>query len=283
MEDAQIRSFRREVYRYYRAHRRDFPWRRIGSLSRNTLAYRVLISEVMLQQTQADRVVPKYRAFIRTFPSFRALSDAPLSEVLRLWQGLGYNRRAKHLKEAAAIVVRAYRGRLPDDEVALVALPGIGRYTAGAIRAFAFDAPAVFIETNIRTVFLHHFFPNRKRVSDRALLPLIEAACDAKRPREWYSALMDYGAELKRAHGNPGRRSAHHKRQTSFKGSRREVRGAIVRALALNDALSLPRLLKIVQENIHARRTPLCIMEECTALENEGLIMRKKGVHRLAP
>jgi A/G-specific adenine glycosylase len=184
----------------------------------------------MLQQTQATRVVPKYEAFLRHFSTARALAEAPLGDVLRAWQGLGYNRRAKYLHEAAKSVMIYHSGRIPRSYEDLRALPGVGDYTARAVRAFAFNEPEVFIETNIRAVFIHHFFPKKKKVSDKELLPYMVASLDRKNPRRWYSALMDYGSYLKQTMPNPSRRSAHHVRQSKFKGSDREIRGAILKA-----------------------------------------------------
>jgi len=225
----RTRELRRVVWSYYRRSGRDLPWRRTQN------PYRILVSEVMLQQTQVERVLPKYREFLRCFPTVRVLAEAPLSEVLRAWSGLGYNRRALFLKRAAEIIVREHRGRVPRSLEALERLPGIGAYTARAILCFAFDEPTVFLETNIRTVFIHHFFAGRVRrgsvVSDRELLPLVEASLDRNAPREWYFALMDYGAHLKQTVGNVSRASAHYARQSAFRGSAREARGRTLKLL----------------------------------------------------
>ncbi len=200
--------------------------------------YRILVSEVMLQQTQVDRVRAKYQEFLAAFPDIAALASAPLDRVLALWQGLGYNRRAMALHRSAGVIQREHRGLVPDDPEALVALPGIGAATAAAIRAFAFDAPVAFVETNIRRVFLHEFFPGRTAVADSELLPLVAAALDRRRPREWYYALMDYGADLARRVPNPNRRSSGYTRQSRFEGSDRQARGAILRALVGGRALA---------------------------------------------
>ncbi len=159
--------------------------------------------------------------------------------MLAVWQGLGYNRRAVALHRSARILALEHRGAVPDDTAALVALPGIGAATAASIRAFAFDAPVVFIETNIRRVFIHEFFPGREAVADAELLPLVAAALDRRSPREWYYALMDYGAALARRVPNPNRRSRTYARQSRFEGSDRQVRGAILRALVGGTALTV--------------------------------------------
>jgi len=223
-------SFRKEVWKHYRRRGRDLPWRRTRD------PYKVLVSEVMLQQTQVSRVVPKYRLFLKTFPDFRALDRASLRRVLRAWQGLGYNRRALNLKRLAAVVVRDYGGKLPADLNSLENLPGVGRATAGAVLAFALNKPTAFLETNIRRVFIHFFFPRRRKVRDSEILRLVERMLDPKNPREWYWALMDYGANLRATlslskGGNPNRKSIHYTKQSPFRGSNRELRGEILKLL----------------------------------------------------
>lgn len=225
LSDASAVTFRKKVYGYYYDHGRPFPWRNVDD------PYDILVSEVMLQQTQADRVVPKYRSFMNRFPDVNALSEAPFREVLAAWQGLGYNRRAMNLHRCARVVAMEMRNRFPETLDDLRALPGIGPYTAAAIMAFAYNRPAVVNETNIRSVYLHEFFPESDAVPDAELEPLIEATMDRENPREWYQALMDYGAMLKKTGLNPSRRSAHYSRQSPLKGSNREVRGAIIKAL----------------------------------------------------
>ncbi len=213
------------VYGHYRRHRRELPWRETRD------PYAVLVSEVMLQQTQVERVTGKFREFMAAFPDFAALASAPLQQVLACWQGLGYNRRAVSLKRCAELVTERWGGVLPAAAEELQTLPGVGPYTARAVAAFAFDLPTAFIETNIRAVFIHLLFPGAEKVHDRELLPLVEVSLDREHPREWYSALMDFGAFLKRENPNPSRRSAHHVRQSPFKGSNREVRGMILRSV----------------------------------------------------
>lgn len=223
----QIKKFQKTIYGYYHKHgRNDFPWR----TTRNP--YHILVSEVMLQQTQVGRVIPKYREFVLRFPTIRALAGARVREVLRTWSGLGYNRRALALKRAAVVIQNRFGGRVPADVESLVSVPGIGPATACAVRAFAFDLPAVIIETNIRTVFIHFFGGRRRRVSDLVLRPLIEQTLDWNNPRRWFSALMDFGAMLKKKYPNPSRRSAHHTTQTRFEGSNRQARGLLVKLLA---------------------------------------------------
>ncbi len=239
-EAARIKKFRSVIYGYYRKHRRDFPWRRTDD------PYRILVSEIMLQQTQVARVAEKFVEFIASFPTVEALAAAPLARVLAVWQGMGYNRRARYLHELAAAVMANHGGAIPDDPEALAELPGIGRATAASICAFAFNRPVVFIETNIRTVFIHFFFHVNKKVSDRDILPLAEAALDRKEPHHWYSALMDYGAMLKRRHPNPSRKSDRHHKQKPFEGSRRQLRGEILRALLAHPRVTARRLSIII-------------------------------------
>jgi A/G-specific adenine glycosylase len=213
------------VWQHHRRHRRDLPWRRTHD------PYHILVSEIMLQQTQVTRVVPKYEEFVAAFPTVEDLAEATTADVLGRWQGLGYNRRGLALLRAARQIVREHDGSVPADMPALLALPGVGPATAAAVSVFAFGKPVPFIETNIRAAFIHHFFPDGSGVPDSELLPLVEATLDLGDPREWYYALMDYGAWLKRHHPNPSRRSRHHTPQSSFVGSRRQLRAAALRAV----------------------------------------------------
>ncbi len=198
------------------------PWRRART------PYRILVSEVMLQQTGVRRVLAKYGEFLAAFPSLRALADARVEEVLAIWKGLGYNRRALALREAARWIRDRHAGRIPRTVEELSALPGIGRATASAVIVFSFNIPLAFIETNIRRVFIHFFFPEGRDIADSALLPLVEKTLDRENPREWYYALMDYGASLRSADGNPNTRSAVYTRQSPFQGSLRQLRGRVL-------------------------------------------------------
>ncbi len=218
--------FRQIIYNYYKENGRSFPWRDTKD------PWRILVSEIMLQQTQTERVIPKYEAFIRRFPSPEELAEASVAELLPLWSGLGYNRRALALKRAAGQIVTLYSGKLPADAEKLDALDGVGPYTARAVMAFAFGSASAFIETNIRSVFIYHFFPQSALVSDKEIEPLVEASLDRADPRNWYYALMDYGVALKRRIGNPARRSSSYSKQSSFADSHRRIRGAVLRALS---------------------------------------------------
>lgn len=189
----------------------------------------MLVSEVMLQQTQVKRVLDYWPRFLALFPTIDALAAAGTSDVLEQWQGLGYNRRALALKRCADICATEHGGRLPETADELVKLPGIGPATAAGVVAFAFDRPALYLETNVRTVLLHELFPGEEGVKDAALIPLVELACPADGVRDWYYALLDYGAHLKATLPNPSRRSAHHTRQSAFEGSRRQKRAELVR------------------------------------------------------
>jgi len=221
----RIRVFQRRILDHYRSRGRRLPWR----ATRNP--WHILVSEVMLQQTQVERVMPKYRDFLARFPDPAALAAAPLAQVLAAWSGLGYNRRALALKRCAETLQREIRGRVPRAHEQLVRLPGVGPYTASAVCVFAFNQPRLFIETNIRTVYIHSFFAGAGPVSDRDILPLLEQTLPVRDPRTWYNALMDYGAMLKQRLENPSRRSSHYVRQSPFKGSDREIRGRVLRML----------------------------------------------------
>jgi A/G-specific adenine glycosylase len=263
LSSQEIRRFQKEIYGHYKRNRRMLPWRETRD------PYHILLSELMLQQTQVGRVIGKYGQFLHRFPDIESVVRSPLRDILKVWQGLGYNRRALALKNLAGIVVDRYGSKIPPDIEALKALPGIGVATAGAVCAFAFGQPAVFIETNIRSVFIHFFFRGRGDIKDSEIHPLVVQTLDAKRPRHWYYALMDYGAALKERHPNPGRRSAHYTRQSPFEGSMRQVRGMILRALVKQPGFSEVALLKEINRDKEIVRYVL------GQLCKEGFIIKK--------
>jgi A/G-specific adenine glycosylase len=222
---ANIESFRDAVWTHYRkSGRHDLPWRKTKD------PYKILVSEVMLQQTQVPRVIEKYKEFLRLFPTVHVLAQASLSDVLRVWNGLGYNRRSKYLHDAAKVIDGRYFGSVKD-ATAVKGLPGVGPYTKSAVRVFAFNEPHTLIETNVRTAFIHHFFARKEFVYDKDLVALIEEAAEGQDPREWHWALMDYGSYIKKLHKNPARKSKSYTRQSKFEGSIRQVRGAILRSI----------------------------------------------------
>ena len=270
LSPAQRKRFKRRVYTYYRTHgRHHLPWRA------TTNPYHILVSEVMLQQTQVERVIPKYRAFLKRFPTVRSLASAPLSDVVQAWSGLGYNRRAKMLHDAANHIVAEYKGRFPQTVEALEALPGVGPYTARAVVAFAYNKPVVMIETNIRTVFLHEFFRTRRSVPDADITPLIAQCLAEEEPHEWYAALMDYGAYLKHAHPNPSSRSKHHVVQPAFRGSLREARGGILRALCTG---SKTERALVEETGYHTAR----VQQALSGLMRDGLVVKRRRTWALA-
>jgi len=229
--------FQQTIYTYYHAHRRSFLWRQEPN------PYFVFISEVMLQQTQTYRVEPKFEQFITRFADFNSLAQASFADVLTVWQGLGYNRRALYLHQAAQQIVGTYNGQLPQEPLLLEELPGIGPATARSICAFAFNKPTVFIETNIRTVFIYYFFQDQQEVHDKQLIPLVEQTVDCNNPREWYYALMDYGVMLKHTVGNASRKSVHYAKQSKFEGSDRQLRAAILRLLLAQQRKTLDEII----------------------------------------
>jgi A/G-specific adenine glycosylase len=220
-----VSEFREIIYAHYRESGRSFPWRT------DTGSWGILVSEFMLQQTQTERVVPYWERWMKKWPNPKALNGASMEEALRLWSGLGYNRRCRYLKDCARKITEDYGGKMPGTPEELLKLPGVGSYTAGAVACFAFNYPSVFIETNIRSAMIHFFFNGKEGVADRELVPVLESVLDRANPREWYWALMDYGVMLKQLTVNPGRRSAHYKRQSGFEGSFRQLRGRVVRSL----------------------------------------------------
>ncbi len=267
---AQRVRFQQTVWNYYAtAGRHSLPWRQTSD------PYHILVSELMLQQTQVDRVLPKYQAFIKRFPNPEVLAAAPLSAVLLLWQGLGYNRRAKYLHDAVKVVV-ARGGIWPQTEAGLRTLPGVGPYTAGALLAFAFGRGVPIIETNIRTVVLHHFFPKETAVDDAAVMSVVAETLPETNCKEWYYALMDYGVYLKKSVGNPSRRSKHHTTQGVFAGSNRQLRGALVRLIGHKDSTQ-----KAVSAEL-SQFDPARVQEQLETLQAEGLIVKRGRKYHLA-
>lgn len=265
-----LENVKTTVWEYYRQHgRHDLPWRQ-PEAGGGFDPYKIMVSEIVLQQTQVNRVIAKYHEFLENFPSLNVLAHTELGNVIRAWSGLGYNRRAKFLHQSAQAI--AAGGDFPSSVEGLVALPGIGPNTAGAILAYSFNQPVVFIETNIRTVFLHHCFADADGVPDKAILELVEQSLDTTRPREWYWALMDYGSHLKQTSGNANRRSASYSRQSKFEGSRRQVRGQVLRALQEE-----PRTLNALSSVISDSRLP-AVMDE---LVQEGLVRHDVGLFSL--
>lgn len=250
---------------------REMPWRVVapdGIID----PYVVLVSEIMLQQTQVGRVVPKFEAFVKKFPDTASLAKAPLGDVLKMWSGLGYNRRAKFLHEAAQMIIKDYAGLFPQTVDELVKLPGVGKNTAGAIMAYAFNKPVPFIETNVRTVYIHHFFHDQKDIPDSTILEVLEKTIDTNHPREFYWSLMDYGTVLKKEHGNLSRKSTAYTKQSTFKGSKRQVRGQVLRELSARK-MTLEELRTTIQDN-----RLLGVLE---ALQIEGLITKTKQHYSL--
>jgi A/G-specific adenine glycosylase len=264
LSSARVHTFQKKICAHYDAHGRDLPWRR----TRNP--YRVLVSEIMLQQTQVERVLEKYAPFIKTFPDFASLAKASLKKLFTVWQGMGYNRRALALRALAQKVVNEHYGKLPADPALLIALPGIGKYTAGAITAFAFNQPVVFMDTNIRRVYIHEFFHDRGNIHDDEIIPLLERTMDAGNPGKWYNALMDYGAMLKREQVNPNRRSVHYTKQSPFENSNRQVRGRILKVLVKEAPLTRAQI--VTKTGMDPER----VNKNLVQLVEEGFI-KKKG------
>ena len=250
--EADIISFQAQVWDYYHDHgRHDLPWRRAdpdGSFD----PYKIMVSELMLQQTQVARVIPKYYQFLEMFPTIQSLAGAELGDVLRIWTGLGYNRRAKFLQQAGQTIVSDFSGVFPATPQDLVKLSGVGCNTAGAILAYAFNQPVTFVETNIRTVFIHHFFKDESAISDAVILNLVTRSQDSDNPRQWYWALMDYGAFLKQSVGNLSRQGKSYTKQSSFIGSRRQIRGHVIRLLSTSSQTAAALEAHVVDDRLPA-------------------------------
>jgi len=256
-------DFQRLVWQKGRELYRDMPWRNTDD------PYLIMVSELMLQQTQVDRVMPKYQEFTRRYPDIYTLAGAPLADIITIWNGLGYNRRAKFLHDSAVKIVTEYDGKVPDTLEHLQTLPGIGPNTAAAILVYAFNKPAGFIETNIRTVYFQHYFEDYQLVADQQLREVVTQTVDSEHPREWFYALMDYGSYLKKQGAGQIDKSAHYKKQSPLKGSNREVRGQILRSLAKSDMSDKELRDDIIADD----RYSIAL----TALLKEGMVTKTKG------
>jgi A/G-specific adenine glycosylase len=258
-------AFQKFLLSYFKKNGREFPWRSTKD------PYNILVSEVMLQQTQTERVVVKYAEFLTAFPTWQALSEATPAEVVKVWMGLGYYRRAFNLHKAAQSVWNDYSGTPPQTAEGLRKLPGVGPYTAAAVAAFAFGEAAPMIETNIRSVYLYTYFPQASEVSDKEILQKVEETLYRRDPRSWFYALMDLGVELKKHTKGINQRSKHHVKQSKFQGSLRQVRAAVLRAIA--EAESIRRADISRKLSYDAKKIDTAIL----ALESEGLIQTRRG------
>ena len=269
---ARVRSEGERLYR-------DLPWRGIDD------PYAVLVSEVMLQQTQVARVKGRWERFMELFPTLDALAAADTAVVLEQWQGLGYNRRALSLKRTAEICAADRAGTLPETVEELQGLPGIGPATAAGVVAFAHDRPAVYLETNVRAVFLHLLFPDREAVPDREIAPLVALSCPEADVRGWYYALLDCGAQLKATLPNPSRRSASYSRQSAFEGSRRQKRAELLRIVLAEPGIPVEEAARRLdaEERAAGRGTvdPALFEEVLEGLVSEGFFHNEDG--RLVP
>ncbi len=250
-------EFKHIVLSYYKEHKRDLPWRKTDN------PYYIVVSEIMLQQTQVPRVIEKYNEFIQTFPTWERLSKAPFPHVLEKWSGLGYNRRAKYVQGIAQKVMNEYNAILPSDLQVLETFPGIGKATAASIAVYAFNIPHVFIETNVRRVFIHHFFKDKEGVSDLDLLPYVQETLNQKNPREWYWALMDYGTYLASTIENPNKKSKHYTKQSKFEGSIRKVRGEILRQFLKHKTMNKEELYLLDEDNQKVEDALSGLVKDC--------------------
>lgn len=262
--------FTEYIQRWYALHgRHELPWRHTDD------PYHILISELMLQQTQVDRVVPKYIGFLQRFPTLASIAEASQAAIMQQWQGLGYNRRARYLHLLARELFFREQD-LPRDFSTLTTLPGIGNYTAAAIMNFAYNIPTPLVETNVRTVIIYHFFPESLQISDREILSIVEETLDKRSPATWYWGIMDYGSYLKRTVPSQTMRSRHYKKQSKFVGSTRQLRGAIIRLLSATGSASYEDLLRTSSGD--TSMIPMVL----DALLDESLITFEDGVYRLA-
>lgn len=267
---SKIASFNTAVWSHYASEGRTFPWRFEKD------PYKVLVSEIMLQQTGVERVQTYYAKFLTEYPDFASLAAANTKKLLSLWQGLGYNRRALNLMRAAQMVVERYGAKLPQTPQDLLLLPGVGPGTAGAVLAYAFNTPHPFVETNIRKAVISYFFPRSKAVRDERIVEIVALAIDKENPREWYYAVVDYGLKMRKSGKVRNAQSAHYKKQSEFEGSNRQLRAHLLR-------LALAK--KKITADTAARATGkdrVDVMRNLEALAAEGFITKDGSGYKAA-
>ena len=261
MNKKKRQNVQRKVWNWYRANAHPLPWRETSN------PYHIFVSEIMLQQTQISRVLQKYPLFLKKFPDVPSLAKAPFRTVLQTWHGMGYNRRALYLKQAAERICKNHGGTIPKQEEQLHALPGVGAYTASAIMCFAYGTCHPFIETNIRRAIIHECFPRKQDITDKEILQMLrhiqpprprklgearpKGAADSDIRREWYYALMDYGRDALKHVPNPNRKSKQYTKQSRFEGSTRYMRAKIISYLLTNKKATEEELFLSLKADQH--------------------------------
>lgn len=261
----KIVRFQNEILDFYKNNKRKMAWRDISN------PYKIFVSEMMLQQTQVERVKVKYAEFIKKFPTIQSVAQAEKNEILKTWQGLGYNRRALFIKHTCEEIIQKHKGIFPKDFTTLQSLPGIGPSTAGAICAFAYNQHVSFIETNVRAVILHFFFKNKEKVSDKEILALLPQITPSDiDPRNWYYALYDYGTHLKKTLGKNKtklhQKSKHYNKQSKFEGSFRQKRAQVLKLKLSNPDISD---IEIIEK---LKLEPQELEDVVISLDKDGLI-----------
>jgi A/G-specific adenine glycosylase len=264
-------AFLQTILGFYEGHGRQFIWRETSD------PYRILLSEVMLQQTQTSRVIPKYELFLSLWPTLKDLAGVALDELLYHWKGLGYNRRALNLRRSA-IASREWDWNLPTKQTELLSLPGVGKATAAAIGAFSYRERTIYLETNIRRVLLHCFYPDQEGVKDKELELLLGRLVQlVEDPKAWYYALMDFGVLLKHLLPNANTRSAHYTKQAKFENSNRQIRGQLIHLLSDTGAKEQQQVTTLLS-HFEEERVLYCLGQ----LEKEGFVEETEGTYRIA-
>lgn len=258
--DHQMKVLQNKILSWYSIHKRDLPWRK------TTNPYYILLSEIMLQQTQVDRVIEKYNLFTNKYPNIQDLANANTAQLIKDWSGLGYNRRVIFLQKCAQAVLKEYQGKMPTTCEELLGLPGIGPYTAAAICSFAYNHEVPCIDTNIRRVLIHEL-KLKETIDQKELREIAKNAIPKNKSREWHNALMDYGSSVltvKKTGIKPIGK------QPKFKDSRRYYRGQVLKMLKENKSVTIP-LLKKVFAKIENE-----IKDILKDLQRDGLIIVEK-------
>lgn len=287
VSEGKVKRFQDEILTWYNEHKRDLPWRHTRD------PYRILLSEIMAQQTQISRVIPKYEAWLEQFPTIHHLANSSVSEVLTYWHGLGYNRRALNLKRSAEKIVREYDGVFPKTEKELLELPGIGRYTARAILCFAFDEQITVVDTNVRKVILTQFFKSdnskiqtlqcsdtvnhnseKSKIDEKIIEEMAEQLLPMGKAYDWNQALMDYSSAVLKKEKIPVQK------QSKYIGSHRYYRSKVLKVLLEKKKVKIDEIGELIK-NDYTEKEKEWLQKMLEQLAKEGFIVIEKETVRL--
>ena len=267
MSQWKKQTFQKKIFQWWKVNKRDLPWRHTHD------PYKILVSEVMLQQTTVSRVLTKYPVFIKAYPTVKDLANASSGDILRIWKGMGYNRRALYLLQTAKTIHEKYYNKFPISEQLLSKLPGLGKYTARAVLVFAFRKDIAMVDTNIRQILTHFFFHDKPQ-SEKIIQELADQLVPIGKSWEWHQAMMDYGAMNASEWRRPERSRRMERKPTPFKETNRYFRGRIIDLLREKSYKE-----KELIENLYLEygKDKIFYIDLLKKLEKDGLVVQKNN------